>query len=262
MKKTFALVKTCISNSFSYRGDVFLFTLGNFVQPLVFLLVWLAVISSGGSAPLSRTEFIQYYLLVIIVHLWSSAWAAPFISHDIRMGKISPFLIKPAPYLIFQIGNNIGEKILKSFFAVPLVLFLGAMFGLNFPTLSIWEWLVFLMSWVIAAAIIFLFDIIIGISAFWIEDSRSLDEFYDVLLYFFSGRLIPLIALPLLLQHVANFLPFRYTMSFPIEIILRKLTNSQLIVGLFAQLFWLAIIVFIYKKLWKLGLKKYSASGA
>lgn len=262
MKKISALIRISIIDAFTYRGDVLLYTLGNLAQPLVFLLVWLALIASGGNVSISRFEFIQYYLLVILVHLATSAWDAPFISRDIRLGNISPFLTKPIPYILFQAGNNIGEKILKSLYAIPAVVMLGLFFKLNIPAFSIVESVLFIVSLTIAALLIFFVDQCIGISAFWLEDSRSIDEIWDVFLYFFSGRLVPLAALSIPLQGLANILPFRYTLSFPIEIITHKLTTSNIISGFIFGLTYLFLVIILYLYLWKKGLKRYSASGA
>ncbi len=262
MKKISALIRTSIIDAFTYRGDVLLYTLGNFAQPLIFLLVWLALIASGGNILISRSEFIQYYLLVILVHLGTSAWDAPFISRDIRLGNISPFLTKPIPYILFQAGNNLGEKILKYLYVIPMIVILGLFFGLNIPPFSIVELILFIVSLIIAASLMFFVDQCIGISAFWIEDSRSIDEIWDVFLYFFSGRLVPLIALSVPLQKIADILPFRYTLSFPIEIITHKLTAFNIISGFLFGLTYLFLVVILYLYLWRKGLKRYSASGA
>ena len=63
-----------------------------------------------AASPMTRIEFIQYFILVILIGTWTSAWAGQFISADIRLGKISPYLLKPVPFIFHQVANNIGEK--------------------------------------------------------------------------------------------------------------------------------------------------------
>lgn len=262
MRKLLSYIRLAIIDSFTYRGDMFLWAIGIIVQPVVLLVVWLAVINSGGKTPLSREEFVQYYIFLLVVRLWVQAWASQFISADIRLGRISPFILKPVPYLFFQLGNNFGGKILKSFFMVLVVIVLSLVFHLRLPSLSGLEVLIFFVSWFVAGIIYFLLDIIIGIAAFWFGDTLVLDEFVDTLLTIFSGMVIPLAAFPTLFQQISAALPFRYMLSFPIEVLLGHLTLTDLGIGLAIQIIWLLIFFKIYQTMWTRGLKIYSAVGA
>lgn len=263
MKKLLAIVRTSIIDTLAYRGDIFLFTLSSAIQSIVVLAVWLAVISSGGDAPLSRDEFIRYFLSLMFIGLWTSSWAAPFISDLIRLGKLSSFLLKPAPYLMFfQVGNNFGEKFLKSFYLLPLVAGLGILLKASFPTMTSSNLIFFVISWILAAILTFLIDMTIGLSAFWLEESHGINETYSFLYHFLSGRIIPLFVLPGWIQSPAFLLPFRYQLSFPLEIFLNKLSTGEIVNGLMLQITYVAVVIIFLRFLWKRGLRKYSAVGA
>lgn len=263
VKKLLAIVRTSIIDTLAYRGDILLFTLSSAVQSVVVLAVWLAVISSGGDAPLSRDEFIRYFLSLMLVGLWTSSWAGQFISNDIRLGKLSPFLLKPAPYFfIFHVGNNLGEKFLKSLYLLPILTILGLLLRISLPVLPIYNWILFIISWLLAAALTFLIDMSIGLTAFWLEESHGVGETYSFLYYFLSGRLIPLFVLPGWIQAPALLLPFRYQLSFPLEISLNKLSTGEIVNGLTLQIIYVAAAIIFLGFLWKRGLRKYSAVGA
>lgn len=262
MKKLWAVFRIYLYDTLSYRGDLLLYTLSGVVFPVIVLLIWLVVDSTGNVTFFTRNDFIIYFLASLVIRLWTSAWGGYFIARDIRYGKLSPFLIRPVPYLFFQIGNNLAEKFFKSLYLIPIIAIIAIIFGAKFPLLSISSWILIILTTLGAAVIYFIFDICIGFSAFWLDDSTAIAETWDLLMSFFSGRLIPLIALPLFWQHLSVFLPFRYTLSFPIEIILGKLSDVELIVGLGFQMIWLIVCLLLYSILWRIGRRKYSASGA
>lgn len=249
-------------DAFTYRGDVFLYTISNISAPVVLLAVWLSVISSGGNAPLSRNEFVQYYLVLTLINLWTSAWASPFIASDIRLGRISPYLTKPASFLAFQVGNNLGEKFLKSIYLVPILIALYYILDISLPSFTLVSATAFIASWVMAGVITFLINICHGLVAFWLDEAIAIEEIYDLFLFLLSGRIVPLFALPLIIQKLSFFLPFRYTLSLPIEIALHKLSTPQILQGLGIQLLWVICAIIGYKVLWSKGLKRYTATGS
>lgn len=229
---------------------------------MVMLGLWLAILGSGGKAPLTGDEFVRYYLALIIVNTWTAAWAAPFIASDIRLGKISPNLIRPVPYWIFPFGNNIGEKVMK--FAILLFPFilLSQLFHFSLEHFSMIQFTLFIASCIIAAFLTFVVDLSVGLMAFWLDDVTAIEEGMDFSFYIFSGQLIPLIAFPTMLQNVANILPFRYMLSFPVEILTTQLSTESVLIGIAIQLLWMILAIICYSVLWARGVRRYSASGA
>jgi ABC-2 type transport system permease protein len=261
MKKLLAYFRISVTDTLEYRGDVFLFTVSGVILPVTTLLLWTAVGTSGSNAPLSQSEFVNYYLFMLVVGLWVSQWASYFISRDIRLGKISPWLLKPAPYALYQITNNLSEKILKSVYLIPIIFILAKVFEFSLPQLALVNWILFVISVILAGGIAFFIDLCLGFLAFWIGDSSAVRETFSVLHAVFSGRLVPLYVLPVGLLRLSYFLPFRYILSLPLEIILNKLSNRELFLGLSAQLILLILGYLLYKSLWRRGTKRYSAFG-
>jgi ABC-2 type transport system permease protein len=61
---------------------------------------------------------------------------------------------------------------------------------------------------------------------------------------------------------VATVLPFRWLVSFPVELMLGRVSPSEALAGLGLQLFWSMAIFALFSRLWKEGVKRYSAVGA
>lgn len=262
MKKLVSILKLQIIDSFTYRGDIFLYSLSGVAHPLIMLAIWLTVINSGGQTPVSGEDFIQYYLFLLVVKTWTGAWAAPFIASDIRLGQISPLLIRPVPHYFFLLGGNIGEKLIKTLYIGPLLIILMILFNQRVPELALWEWGMVGTTWMGAAALTFIADLCIGFTAFWLDDSESVEDGYDLLAHIFSGQLIPIFAFPFILQRISAFLPFRYMLSLPLEILLRRLSPQDLINGVLIQALWIGAGLWLVLMLWRKGLQRYSAVGA
>lgn len=238
-----------------------MFTLSGLAQPLINIFVWLSI-SGTSASPMSRIEFVQYFILVILIGTWTSAWAGQFISADIRLGKISPYLLKPVPFIFHQIANNIGEKIIKTIYLLPFVVYLLLSFNFNLPLNNYLNIILFVVVISISTLLMFITDMCIGFGAFWLDDTAAIFELFGICMFFFSGKFIPLIMMPKAIQQISSLLPFRYVLSFPIELFLGKLSLVDILKGLTIQIVWLGVVILVYRHCWLRGLKKYSASGA
>ena len=60
---------------------------------------------------------------------------------------------------------------------------------------------------------------------------------------------------------LANYLPFKWTFSFPIEALIGGLPNSELIGGLLMQLLWIGIWTIVVMIGWRFAVKRFTAVG-
>jgi ABC-2 type transport system permease protein len=262
MSKLYLMVRLNLINSLIERADMVLYTLSNCVSPLVILFVWLSFTAVGATSVYSHDLLIWYFLLAMLVKLLTSAWGGQFISHRIRRGAISPLLIQPVPYYYHWLSNNLAEKLIKLLILMPILIILIRLFHLSPLSVSISSFLLSLLSLLMASVIFFLIDLIIGISAFWLDETSAVMDFYGLLSSLFGGMLIPIIALPPAIRQLALYLPFRFTLSLPIEIFIGQLSASDTFIFLALQAFWLLIFWYLYRYLWSRGLRVYSAAGA
>jgi ABC-2 type transport system permease protein len=78
----------------------------------------------------------------------------------------------------------------------------------------------------------------------------------------FAGILAPIQMFPLWLQRVLDFLPFRYVLSFSIEIVTGRVQGERLIFGFILQAFWATFMVLAVRWVWARAMRSYSAVGA
>lgn len=246
-----------------YRGGFFVYMLEAVLIPVISLLVWLTVSEQGVGLPYDGGQFVTYYLLLSVVSVLTATWLGEFVAQNIRQGELSPWLLRPMSFTAQYIANNVGEKLVKLPLLLPLVALAALAFraGLDLPT-GPRAWLLFLASLPLAATVSFLLEFLVGSLAFWIQDVNGLVRAKAILGSFLAGRFIPLALFP---PGFAGFLeaqPFRYTLSFPLEILTGRLSGGELAQGFAWQAAYCVGLWVCYRLVWRHGLPAYSATGA
>lgn len=262
-----ALLRANISVTIAYRGDFMLMQLGNLVVPMISLLVWQAVLASGASLPVDRQFLVAYFLLVAVVDMLTSTWVAFYLAESIRNGSLNLWLVRPTSTHVNGISNNLGEKAIKVLMLVPYVAVLSVLLSvlgsadqqLRLPT-GFGRWLLFAIAVIIAAAIKFALDVLIGSLGFWFEDVSGFLRAMGVIIPVLSGAVVPLALLPAGWQPIGRVQPFRFMLSYPMEVLLGD--GGPVYAGFIGQVIWLVIIAGAAALVWRLGLRSYSAAGA
>lgn len=129
--------------------------------------------------------------------------------------------------------------------------------------LSVTPWMVvlFIPGLLLAFALRFLLEWTLAQCAFWTTRVSAINQIYFFLLLFLSGQIAPLSILPHAVQVAAKILPFYWTIGFPTELLLGKVTIEAAFIGIGVQIVWLAIAVLLLRLVWRLGVKAYSAVG-
>lgn len=257
---TFALAE--FKHLLEYRGDVFLYSISNVIYPLVFLIIWFAVLSSGGEVPYKESDFIKYYIFGAFLNLVIASWNGYYIAMRIKNGEINSALLKPYPFILPTISGNIANKVFQILFLVPIFIILYHIFPKDLTlNITLNQFIIFMITLVGAAIINFLFNVILGMLAFWFLEVNSFLEFEDMIKTFLSGQIVPLSLLPVVSKEIINWLPYRYTFSFPLEILIGTLPEKELYFGLWIQFMWVIIAIVLYQLVRTKGFKTYQGFG-
>lgn len=244
-----------------YKGDMLIYTFAPFVLPLVLMTVWLAVANSSNVLGSEKSYIVSYFYYQIVVNRIIGTWHASFLGSKIRNGDISKDLLKPFPPILYDIANNVGEKIWKIAFSIPALMLIGFTLRENLllPTENS---LLFIITLIGAATISFLIAHIIGLSAFWLSDVGAIASYNEILNYITSGKLFPLEYVSKFIPiGIINILPYKYTLGFPLDVLLGKTTGANLFAGLLTQFVWVAVLYLLYRVIWHRGLQKYGGYG-
>lgn len=228
-------------------------------------LALLTVSSQKASLPYSQMELIVYFVGVMIIGILTEQWQSWFIAEDINSGDFSFNLLRPFSTYLKLIVEKLSDVSFKlgtiSLLLIISINFIPKTFlnQLTFTPVSV---MLFLISLVMGFLIVFTLEVNIGLAAVWFYDIDFIKKFIELFNYTFSGRFIPLVFFPPSFALIGSFLPFRYTVSFPLEILLNKLNPNQIVTGMSIELFWLIAVGLGYKYISSQFSKKYQGFGA
>jgi ABC-2 type transport system permease protein len=175
----------------------------------IFLRLWQVTYGQTGSQTLGGFTLPQmlWYLAITESIILSGPRVAQSVDQDVRTGAISIHFIRPLSYPLYCMFNTLGERTVR--FAVNAsVGALIAFLFVGFVPVNAMSILFFLAVLPLAFVIDFLGNFLIGLAAFWLEDTNGLVLIYSRLTMILGGMLIPMELFPDNWQNVLKFLPF------------------------------------------------------
>jgi ABC-2 type transport system permease protein len=254
------LVRVGFAEAVAYRAEMLVWLLST-TMPLVMLALMRAVAREAPIGRFGEADFTAYYLAALVVRLTTGAWVIWELNFEIRQGTLGFRLLRPVHPLVAFACENVGAMPLRLVAAVPIVAVALWVTGTSRVTHDPVLLAAFVLSLVGAWLITFLAMTIIGALAFWVESSGSLFETWLGLFGVFSGYLIPLELFPPWLATAARFLPFRYMLAFPTEMVI-GLTPRHVALGeLAVQWLFVALLGAASAATWRLGVRRFAAFG-
>ena len=125
-----------------------------------------------------------------------------------------------------------------------------------------WALVAFFPAVLLAFAVRFIIEWTLALAVFWTTRVAAVNQGYYVVSLFLAGQMAPLALLPKTIRIIASILPFRWMISFPVELLLGKVAAKEAALGFVAQILWLFIGFVLLKRIWRSGIRIYSAVGA
>lgn len=255
-----ALIRYSWLSWMQYRSFFFLLAFGWMIPPLIYLFVWSTAAGGETIAGLSRGEFVAYYLVLIVVNQLTYAQTNWTVGDQIRSGGMSRLLLFPMSPVFDALAAEIAGKVVYMCFILPVTALLAIVLK---PELNAdgTQFILFLLALGLAWLLRFFWGYWLALLAFWINRAESLLALQDALIFIIGGQVAPIALLPDGLRAVAAILPFRYMVSFPVEILTGQVTGSGLLTGFACQSAWLLAAFILYAALFRQGVHRYTAIG-
>lgn len=255
-------LKIALSKSLNYKINFLILMV---VPVLVFFVIkynlWhsiYAVHSYKEIQGYSLDMMIEYQFWILIFDFFvRSHFFGGNIAREIRMGKISTFLLYPFSFISYQLSLFVSDKLIQIFIgAFSLLLALG--FGwVDLPSVkALFQTGVFVFM---VSAFWFFTQMIVGFVSFWLEETWSLNVSIRFISAFFAGSIIPLDLYPEMMTRILMWTPFPYLTYVPVRILMGEAVDvgSSFLV----LLVWLVVLFFCVQWIWKKGLKLYTGTG-
>lgn len=244
-----------LNTIFEHRTDLLLWLTSGFISLLFTLSVWKAFRPQEVFQNLW-----QFYVIAGIISGLISERFYHRMSQNIHRGGLSFFLLQPFPYLSRTIFDIIASGSINLIITLITLYLISWQFGTQLQlSLSLSQVILALPLLFIGWSISVLISFLLGCIAFvWIRPD-SLYLVFDILLPFLIGAQLPLWMLPQNYQWLIKFLPTRWVVSAPTEVILSQ-TEPYLSVFI-SGLVWLIILIGVSRYIWNRVLYLYEAVG-
>jgi ABC-2 type transport system permease protein len=267
MRSYLAAFRSGISGLMEYRIDfISNSTLSLIITAIVQIMMWQAIYASSPAGTsiggMEQGQMISYLLFASLCSvLTRSGRIERGASDEIRNGDLNKYLLKPISHLGFSFALSSAEKagsLIFAAFALLLLYFSPWSGWLHFSADSmLWGMLVLI------TAIVLKFFIAMAISylAFWYEETWTFHVIMDISLWFLSGTLMPLSALPEWGRALSAIMPFQYFAYIPSALASGTLPASAGPLYVVKACLWCAGGWLCVRLLWLAGIRKFGAYG-
>ncbi|WP_127714003.1 ABC-2 family transporter protein [Halobacteriovorax sp. HLS] len=245
----------------AYRLNFFLQVIG---PSIVFFFIkynlWSSIYAGDQEQLISGYNFkqmITYHSWNLIVSLIAGGYASHNLAEDIRLGRISSYLIYPFNFWEFHTASFLSFQLLQTFISFVTIGMIALIGIIELPSFSfLFQGYVFCF---IVSLMWFTLQYLTGILSFWLEETWILRVILQITAAFLSGAILPLELYPKWFVDILNYTPFPYLSYYPIKVFTGEFSLFSsaplVIIG------WMAIFILINKFIWNRGMKLYTAAG-
>ena len=226
----------------TYRQAVLAGTATNIVFGLIKVGILSAVFLARDGASIGG-----YDLTTTITYVWLGQgllgvvdfWSEDDLSERIRTGDVVVDLSRPWNLQAALMSNDLGRAGFNAVARfIPQVLLGALFFPFRWPD-DPWVAPAFVLSTLLAVLVSFHLRFLLGLTTFWLLDSRGVRSFYGVLSGILAGLEIPLNFFPGWAQTALSCTPFPSLLQVPINVFVQVGNAPQLLAQ---QLLWVVLL--------------------
>ncbi len=254
-----ALLRVSALEVLAYRGQMLVWILTS-TMPLIMLALFGAVAAEGPLGRYGEAELVAYYLATFIVRQLTSSWVSWQINADIQDGTLATRLLRPVhPFYAYAAGS-LAAIPLRVLVSLPVAAILLATSARSLPEGPL-SWVLFGAS-IAGAFLISLFvSSAVGALAFYLESSGKVMDLWLAAYFVFSGYLIPVDLFPPGLRAALDYLPFRYQIGLPVELLTGAHGRAEALSLVGRQWVFVGLTGLLMVMLWRRGVARFTAYG-
>jgi ABC-2 type transport system permease protein len=198
-----------------------------------------------------------WYLVLTETIMLSKIRFAGKISEEVKDGSLAYTIGRPYSYLLYHFFYGLGDVVLRMGInfvigSILVTLLVGPMPATNLPAVLVTVFLAIVLDFCVNG--------LIGLMAFFTEDTDSFVLIYQKILFILGGMMIPLDFMPAWLKNIALVLPFNLMVYAPARLFVQFNWASWLSV-VAQQLVWIAIATLALNLVFRWGIRHVSING-
>jgi len=254
------ILRIGFSEALAYRAETLVWIAAT-TMPLVMLALWHTVAREAPIGGYGASQMVGYFLSMFIVRQLTGSWAVWLINMEIRDGTLAQRLLRPVHPLLAYALSALAELPVRSFLAVPVATVALVVFARAELTHDPAIWALWVASILGGWLVTLLANLAIGCLALFVESTTKLMDVWLALYFVFSGYLFPVALFPPAMRGAIDWLPFRYQLGLPVELMTGRWDVHGALGMLERQ--WLVVFVMlgIVALVWRAGVKRFAAYG-
>ncbi len=264
MNKYLTVFKTSFKQESKTLANTLVSVFSFFVIIFIFNELWGYIYGGSGVSTAINgysLKMMIWYMIAaeILMYAFNARAVTKSFSNDIKSGKIAYGLNKPYNYFGYQVANNTGAFCWKLLFLIPSAFAIGLILLGPIPNFSVLYLIPILFSLFMATFLSSLLYGIIGLLAFWIEESTPFTWILQKFSMLF-GLFFPPEFFPVWLQPIIIYSPVYATVAGPSKLLANFSWELFAQVSI-TQAVYLVVFALIGLIIFKSGTRKVSNNG-
>jgi len=262
LRKFYAFVAIYWQDTLAYGSTSIIWILADGLLAMLMPAVWLSAYSGRETIfGMSPGDMVTYYLATLIMSQFIISHLLWDIGYEIREGVFTTQLLRPYSIFWMNFARNLAWRSIKTVMFVPFAVAFCLVYWGHLGATALSFSAAFVLSLVLAHVLSYMMAYTLALTAMWTTEYQSVFSLYYFPETFFSGRFFPLAALPVSVLAISDWLPFKYTVAFPAEMLLGKLSAQDVAFGLAAQALWISGFAVLGAIVFRVATKRYTGFG-
>jgi ABC-2 type transport system permease protein len=245
----------------AYRASGLIWIMTDLTTAVTMPLVWARASSGGAIGGFSTSDFVLYYLCMLLLGSFITSHIMWELAMEIKEGQFSTALLRPISFFQLTFIRNLSWRIIRTMLFAPIFVVLLWLYSGYLGEAQIHLGWTFWASLILGHLVSFTFVLMMSMIALYTQEAMSIFELYYVPMLFLSGQLFPISLLPDWATTLARFFPFYYTTGAPTEILIGRVSGQDALIALAGQAVWAMVAYLLARVMWAKGLRHYTAVG-
>ncbi|MEQ6900760.1 ABC-2 family transporter protein [Nocardioides sp. YIM 152588] len=267
MRATVRVYWRILVAGFRRQSTYRLAALGGLVANVTFGLLKVSILFATVEA--AGGELAGYDVATMSTYIWLSQgllgsvnlFGRSDLAERIKDGQVAVDFLRPVDVHAASVVNEVGQALFALIpRGLPSVLIGALLVGMAGPP-SLSAYLLgavsLLLGIVVSAATVYL----VGVSGFWLVETRGVQVLYMVVSGFLAGLYVPIYLFPAWLQALAQATPFPAMMMYPVDVLSGRVTGLDAVGLVAAQVAWLVAVALVGQLLTRGGRRRLEVQG-
>lgn len=245
-----------------YRLKLVVWIIAGIVEPVVWSVLWYVTSQQTDDLAMTGAQILSYYLFAALMSRLCRSWTFNTVRKEIRLGRYTRYLLWPKGITGFRVGADWADRLVTVIALLPIwLVWLALLIKRRLFIVESSNVFLFIVAVFLGIFVRFFLDMVLAHLTLFFKKMDGVAQVYWAAFRLFGGITVPLLLLPSWAFNVIKLLPFRYMVSFPIEIFQGTADAGSIVQGFTLCVGWICVEALILHLLFKYGLRRYEAAG-